>query len=263
MRDLSRAVRQLDRGGTALPLPFRSWANAQIHIRRGEVTLIAGPPGVGKSTVALALAMGMPEVPTLYFSCDSHAATMALRSLSMLTGIPQGNVEERMSDDPAWASSVLRQSSHIKWVFDSSPTLADIEDEISIYRLVQGQDPHLIVIDNAADVGYESGDEFSSLRQLMKEVKFWARETNAALVVLHHTSEGYSGEPCPPRSAIHGKISQTPASVLTLAAPQPGYMAVAAVKNRYGPADASGRTAIWMDYAPTTMHLADMEHGAA
>jgi hypothetical protein len=36
-------------------------------------------------------------------------------------------------------------------------------------------------------------------------------------------------------------------------------MAAAAVKNRYGPADATGKSAVWMDYFPTTMTLKDMD----
>ena len=65
MRTLARAVKVMERGGTALPVPFRSWTDAHMTIRKGEISMIAGPPGSGKSTLALAIAI-KTGVPTLY-----------------------------------------------------------------------------------------------------------------------------------------------------------------------------------------------------
>ncbi len=259
MRSLDRAVRSINREAMVIPMPFKSWSDGNISIRRGEVSMIAGPPGAGKSTAALAIAV-KAKVPTLYASADSHESTMAIRSLSMVTGIQQAEVEERMASDPLWASDILKDSiGHIRWMFDASPTLADLEDEINVYRELMGDNPSLVIVDNAVDVTHESGDEFSSLRSLMREVKWWARDTGAAFLILHHTSEGYDGNPCPPRAALHGKIAQVPSLIVTLSSEQPGLMAAAAVKNRYGPADATGRSALWMDYFPTNMQLKDLD----
>jgi predicted ATP-dependent serine protease len=259
MRLLDRAIRHIDQGKTVIPLPFKSWSDSHISIRRGEVSMIAGPPGAGKSTVALAIAM-QAQVPTLYASADSHESTMAIRSLAMCTGIQQSVIEERIQSDPGWATAMLRENaSHIRWMFDASPTLADLEDEINVYRELMGESPSLVVVDNAVDVTHDSGDEFSSLRSLMREVKWWSRDTGAAFLILHHTSEGYEGYPCPPRSSLHGKIAQIPSLVVTLSSNQPNMMAAAAVKNRYGPADGSGQTAVWMDYHPATMQIKDID----
>ena len=258
MRTLDRAVKNIKRGGMAIPMPFQTWRDSQISIRRGEVSMIAGPPGAGKSTAALAIAI-QSGVPTLYASADSHESTMAIRSLAMSTGLPQSQIEDRMVDDLPWASGLLKENvGHIRWMFDASPTLRDLEDEISVYAELQGSYPELVVVDNAVDVTHDSGDEFSSLRSLMREVKWWARETNAAFLILHHTSESYEGQPCPPRAALHGKIAQVPSLIVTLSSSQPGLMAAAAVKNRYGKADQTGRTAVWMDYSPENMQLRDM-----
>lgn len=258
MRSLDRAVRSIKKNTMSVPSPFKTWTDNNISIRRGEVSMIAGPPGAGKSTVALAIAV-KSGVPTLYASADSHESTMAIRSLSMVTGIRQSEVEDAMTTNPEWASGLLKENvSHIRWMFDASPTLNDLEDEISVYRELQGSDPELIVIDNAVDVTHDSGDEFSSLRSLMREVKWWARETNAAFLILHHTSEAFEGYPCPPRSALHGKIAQVPSLIVTLSSTQPNLMAAAAVKNRYGKADPTGKTAVWMDYYPEVMQLKDV-----
>jgi hypothetical protein len=190
---------------------------------------------------------------------DTHEATMALRTTAMVTGLHQNEVEARIREDSSWASRILAEkANHISWMFDASPSLQDLSDEIALYREVHGDNPHLLVVDNMIDVTHDSGDEFSSLRSLSRELKWWARETGAAVLALHHTSEQYGGNPCPPRAALHGKIAQIPSLICTLAAPSDGLMAIAPVKNRYGPADPSGQTAMWMEYTPSTMQIKDI-----
>lgn len=258
MRSLHRAVRTIDRGGTALPVPFLSWGARQVTVRRGEVTMIAGQPGAGKSTTALALAVKMRDTPCLYACADSHEATMALRTLSMVTEKPQAEIEPYMNSNPEWAAAMLKDyASHIKWMFDASPSLQDLEDSLNVYRELQGDNPHLVVLDNAMDFTHDVGDPWESLRSLMREVKWWARETNAAFLVLHHTSENHRHEVAPSRAALHGKIAAVPSLILTLGTEMSGKLAVAPVKNRYGPADPSGYSAIFMDYDPAMMTLRD------
>jgi ABC-type lipoprotein export system ATPase subunit len=78
MRRLSRAIKTASQGGATLPTVWRSLAEQQIAFRRGEVSMVAGPPGSGKSTFALSLAVHA-QVPTLYISADTHSHTMSLR----------------------------------------------------------------------------------------------------------------------------------------------------------------------------------------
>lgn len=256
MRLLSRAIKTASQGGATLPTVWTSLAGQQIAFRYGEVSMIAGPPGAGKSTLALAVAVNA-NVPTLYISADTHSHTMSLRLLAMLSKLPQNEVEPMIEADRDWAAQMLKPADHIMWEFDSAPTLKDVEDAILAARERLGDDVRLIVLDNAVDVTIDGMDEWGGLRNLMKELKWWARETGAAVVVCHHTSEGVAGNPCPPRSALHGKVAQTPSLILTVHS-QVGLLAVCAVKNRYGPADATGATPIWLSYEPASMQVLDL-----
>jgi predicted ATP-dependent serine protease len=234
MRLLSRAIKTASQGGATIPTVWQSLAAQQIMFRHGEVSMIAGPPGAGKSTLALSLAV-QAKVPTLYIS----------------------EVEPLMEHDRDWAAQMLKPADHVMWEFDSAPSLKDIEDSVLAARERLGDDVRLIVLDNAVDVTLEGQDEWGGLRTLMRELKWWARETGAAVVVCHHTSEGVQGNPCPPRHALHGKVAQTPSLILTVHS-QLGVMGVCAVKNRYGPADATGGTPIWLSYDPASMQIADL-----
>ena len=56
MRRLSRAIKTASQGGATLPTVWRSLAEQQIAFRRGEVSMVAGPPGSGKTLIARAIA---------------------------------------------------------------------------------------------------------------------------------------------------------------------------------------------------------------
>ncbi len=100
MRTLARAVGTKDIGGEPLPSVFRTFDVNKVIFRRSEVSMIAGTPGAGKSTLALAVAL-RSKVPTLYVSADTNAHTMAMRLLSMITGKPQSDAEMLLNDDVA------------------------------------------------------------------------------------------------------------------------------------------------------------------
>jgi hypothetical protein len=108
------------------------------------------------------------------------------------------------------------------------------------------------------DVYNGGGDGHVGMQSVIQELKYIARKNNSAVIVLHHTKESYGADPCPSRDAIQGMVNQTPALILTLGQHQ-GLMAVASVKNRYGKADPSGNTPVWLQFNPEYMYLADLE----
>ena len=258
MRTLARAVGSKDIGGEPLPHIFRTFEANKVVIRRAEISMIAGTPGAGKSTLALALAL-RSKVPTLYVSADTNAHTMAMRLLSMITGKPQSDAELLLNNDVEGSRKIINEASgHIFWSFESAPTLADIDQEVLAFEELWGCAPTLIVVDNLMDVANDGGEEFAGMRSTIKELKYLARDTNAAVLVLHHTKESYVGNPCQPRSALQGMVAQLPALICTVGTNAPGYIAIAPVKNRYGKADPSGDTAFWLQFNPEIMDVSDI-----
>ena len=257
MRTLTRTVGRDSIGGEPLPPCFKTFEELKIIVRRSELTMFAGVPGVGKSMLSLALAL-KTGVPTLYFSADTNAHTMAVRLASMISGKNQTETERLLETDQGWTRQTLERGKHIQWCFDSSPSLSEVADEVKAFTELWGCPPSMIVVDNLMDLATEGGEEYATLKAITKELKILARDTNSAVIALHHTSESIPGSPCQPRSALLGKISQVPALVLTLGV-NGKRMASAVVKNRYGDADASGSGVIaWLDFYPEFCYLNDI-----
>jgi replicative DNA helicase len=120
VRSLARSIRRPDKGGEPLPTIYRTFDAAGVLFRRGEVTMIAAPPGAGKSSLGVDVAF-KAKVPTLYFSADSTELTMASRLAATITGRYLFDVEQEILRDPAWAGDLLKKADHIRWSFDSSP----------------------------------------------------------------------------------------------------------------------------------------------
>ena len=254
MLKLNRAWSSTNTRATPLPQVWTDLDSKQIKFRRGQVCMVAAAPNAGKSMFALVYAL-RAKVPTLFFSADTDTATVMIRVAAALAGHSQQTVERNLDTNSKYYDKYLDGMSHIQWVFDSSPSLDDIELEVKAYVELYGISPELIVIDNLMNVVAEHENEWAGLRQIMMELHDMARKTEACVMVLHHVSEQgeYGDTTTPPaRRAIHGKVSQLPSLILTLGySPSEGTLRVAPVKNRFGPmyANANEHVALAVDYA--------------
>ena len=254
MLDLSRAWGGVLTKATPLPDVWVGLKQKEIKFRRGQVCMVAAAPNAGKSMFALIYAI-KAAVPTLFFSADTDTTTVMMRAAAHISGHSQVTVESNLASNSHYYDQHFEKFGHIKWVFDSSPSIDDLELEIRAYVELYGHAPELIVIDNLMNVTAETDNEWAGLRAIMMELHDMARKTEACVLVLHHVSEQseYGSPTNPPhRRAIHGKVSQLPALILTLGYdPGEAILRVAAVKTRFGPhtADASSYAVLFVNYA--------------
>lgn len=210
--------------------------------RRGQFLVIAGQPGAGKSAFALWWVVKM-NLRTLYFSADMDAFTAITRLSACITGKRVEDIGEAVEFGATGFFEDEIEHCNVQFCFDSGPTLEDVADEIDAYVELWDAFPELIVIDNAMNVEAELGEEHAGLRLVFKEVHRMARETGAAVYMLHHTREEGSPFKPQPRSAIQGKVAQLPERILTVAFnPNESTFMFAPVKNRSGKQDATGET---------------------
>jgi predicted ATP-dependent serine protease len=262
MLNLARAWSSSASSATPLPEVWKTLTAFDIRFRRGQVCMIAAAPNAGKSMLALIYAI-KAGVRTLFFSADTDASTVTMRVAAAISQHAQNVVEQNLQKNSRYYDEELAKVTNIEWVFDSSPTLDDMELEIKAYVELYGVMPELIVIDNLMNVVTDSENEWAALRSIMAELHDMGRKTDACVLVLHHVSEASEyGSPTKPspRKAIHGKVSQLPSMILTLGYdPVTSVLRVAAVKNRFGKhvADGSDFGSLMVNFSTCQIHDAD------
>lgn len=245
MRTLSAAARRPAETGGFLRDVFTPLANAGIRFRAGTATYVAGVPGAMKTGFTLYL-VGRLGLPALYFSADSEDFEMVERAGAMMTG---DTMQQVRANPEAYAEHL--DSLPIRMVFEDSPTYSDVELEVAAYAEVFGDFPKIIVIDNLLNLSGESEDEWGAHRDHAKVLHKLTRITRAAVFVLCHMGEDKVDPAASPqpRTKLQGKVSQLPKVILSLAF-DGSVLKIAAVKNRFGPADASGRNYVELHVDP-------------
>lgn len=261
MKLLSRSVKRGVVGKEPLPPAFASWAARNMHLRRGAVHLFSGMAGSFKTMVVLNMIVNM-GVPTLGFSNDSDDLTVASRLLGITTGRDTEELESWVSQNPEEAGRALARFDHIEWMFAPNPTLDDLWLELYAYHETHGQYPELIVVDILSNVGHDYGDEWATLREVMRQANVIARETSVdgqpgtAVLLVHHCTDG-SRNKVPTRSEVLGKISALPVLMVNFGADEYGGLWVAAVKNRFGKSDKDAKNPWRMTVQPACARVTD------
>lgn len=247
MKTLSRVVTKTAPSDRTLPTVFPQLDQAGVRPRRGNVTMIYATPASLKSMFMLYWVARM-GLPTLVFSADTDEYETTKRAAAMVTGKAQHEVERDWSAGNQGEYLDALQQLNIRWVFESDPTYLDLELETAAFAEAYGRFPAVIVVDNLMNVVPEQENEWAGMRDTTKALKRLVRITDAAVMVLHHASETEKDNTTPPsRNRIQGKVSQLPEVILSIAR-DGNELRVCAVKNRYGPGDASGEkyVTVWV-----------------
>ncbi len=257
MVKLSRSVKRRGSGNEPLPPAFASWESRGIRFRRASVSMLAGVPGSHKTRIMLNAILNM-GVSTKAFSTDSGEDTIQSRILARASGMPTSVTEDWLRSDPDKCARLLAPFDFIDWDFRPDPTLDDIWHGLYAHHEAEGRYPDQTVIDIASDVGHDTGDEWGSLRDLMRQAKVIARETGTHLLLVHHAADSErTKRPCPRRSDIHGKVAAIPELIVTCGMTGTGDLHVACVKNRHAKADADANNHFPMNLNAETSLVSD------
>lgn len=234
-----------------------SWDSHGIRFRRASVSMLAGVPGSHKTRILLNALVNM-KTPTLAFSTDSDSDTVASRLLAIATRTPTETTEQWLRTEPEKCARLLEAYDFLRWNFRPDPTLDDVWLDAYAYHETEGCWPQQIVVDIASDIGHDTGDEWASLRDLMRQSKVLARETEAHVLLVHHASDSPSTKkPCPRRGDIHGKVAAIPELIVTCGTDSSGGLYAAPVKNRHAKASADAEIRIPMHLDASASFVGD------
>lgn len=219
----------------------------KVKFRRGQVCMVTGPSGSMKSMFTLYLVDQM-NVEGLYFSADMEPHTANSRLLAMTVGEASETVSYNIRHGQAEQYASMVEESKLTFCYDPNPTIDTIWQELAAYVELYDRYPEVIVIDNMMDMVMDGDSEYGAMKQMILELKSLARETEAAVFILHHMSESGEGRDRPdpgkpsPRAKLLGKVSQTAGLILSVAFDRSqSLFNISVVKHRNGPDDPSGQ----------------------
>lgn len=271
MQTLGLAMKNSAEEGIALPAVFPQLEKLGARFRRGQLALIAGSPGGGKSAITTFIAhkmaygeFGETNVPTLYFSADTDKHTLGTRIAASVSRFTVDQSEELLQKGNSGIWQMLEENtSHIWFNWDRGPTLDDIDEEVQAYATIVGDWPHLIVVDNLKNIWIEGageGGEHIRYDRVLDFLHELAGQTGACIIVLHHVTGYYErgSEPIP-LDGILGKVTKPFRLILTLHRAWDNMLGVSVVKNSFGPMQADGRLVAYIPYDLSRMQFSTEE----
>lgn len=219
----------------APPLPVQNSFFQRIGLvyRRGQFSLLAAGPGVGKTLFATNLAINLPASPAepdgymrnnLYFSADSDEWTVKQRSCSILTDTDLQTVEQQLNEE-SWEryyTDRLRAVDHIDWCYNPDIDMEFIAQRILAHTEQRGEPPQLVVVDNLGNSVVDQDNEGAELRSACRELQRMARSTRTHIMALHHTVGKYeNGDTAIPLNGLLYNLGKIPEVVMSLHWPNP------------------------------------------
>lgn len=254
MQTIAKAALRSGKMGEPLPDLYECQIAERVSWRRGATSMVAGPPGSYKSTLALNMTVqwALQGMTAVYVSADSDAHTVAKRCAGILTGDPMDVIDPPPPSDPSKPytnplragvyTNDLRRLSNIHWEFRGL-NVSQLDNRLKTFETMYGDTPDLVVLDNLMNC-VDGPSDFSGQITMCRDLDEVARAARCHIMILHHTKEMPPGKgpiDPPARWEIQGKVAQFPRLILTMAA-EAERLKVATVKNTNGPQDATGRT---------------------
>ena len=162
-------------------------------VGRGEVCVVIGKSGSGKSIVGQNILEHNLDIPSVFFSFEMPGTMAVTRSMAIFSNRSHDDVFNMVETNTLDTDMLKRWAdAHAKHYFVTRTglDLAAMSQTLKEAEELLGERPALVVIDYmelvAAVSGAESIEAVTSVAQLLKG---WAKEEEVACVVLHQTNK--------------------------------------------------------------------------
>ncbi len=187
------------RGGTmtGVPTGFADLDALTNGLHPGQLIVIAGRPGLGKSTMGLDIARSCSikhSLASVIFSLEMSKTEITMRLLSAEARVPLHHMRSGMMTDDDWARLARRMGevADAPLYIDDSPNLTMMEIRAKARRLRQRHDLRLVVIDY---LQLMTGNKKAESRQqevseLSRNLKLLAKELEVPVIAMSQLNRG-------------------------------------------------------------------------
>lgn len=162
----------------------------------GEVVLVIGDTGTGKTALLQSIAMQAKPLPTLMFEMELPEELLFERFVAMATRLTCSEVETtyRLKRDEIGTSNLRIHFPHLFLCTQSNLTLADIERIIIKSELKIGKKPLVVLLDYVQLVA-GVGNRYERTSDTAEGIKTLAKSTHTIIVVASQVHRPESGSP--------------------------------------------------------------------
>jgi len=186
-------IEEIHTHGTGLSTGFQSIDSLLHGLRGGTVTVLAGRPSMGKSTLALNIANNISNTKTvLFYSLEMTQVQLMMKIVASETDINLNKVDknELTEEENDRFYTALSKAGH------KNMTILDrgyvsVRDIVSKSRQMHGRNGlDCIVIDYLQLMKYDKNKEISELGNITRELKYLSKELDIPIILLSQLSRG-------------------------------------------------------------------------
>lgn len=187
-------IDDMHKNGTGLSTGFDSIDSLLGGMRGGTLTVMAGRPSMGKSTLALNIANNMAtrNKNVLFYSLEMQQVQLMMKIVASETDINLNKVDNNtLSEDEndRWYRALAKAGDKTMTILDRGNI--SVRDIVSKARQMNGQTGiDCIVIDYLQIMKYDKGKEISELGNITRELKYLSKELDIPIILLSQLSRG-------------------------------------------------------------------------
>ncbi len=180
---------------TGIPSGFPDLDRLTTGFHGGELIIVAGRPGMGKSSFALSIAKNVAKkegLPVGFFSLEMSKDQLALRLLSFISHIPLHNLRlgKLTEDEKLVLNEALKELSQMPIYIDDSAALTTTDLRIKALRMKKERGVELIIVDYLQLLRgvrkYSSRQE--EVAEISRSLKALAKELDIPVIALAQLS---------------------------------------------------------------------------
>jgi len=187
-------IEDMRENGTGLSTGFDSIDSLLGGMRGGTLTVMAGRPSMGKSTLALNIANNMAtrNKNVLFYSLEMQQVQLMMKIVASETDINLNKVDnDTLSEDEnnRWYKALAQAGDKTMTILDRGNIA--VRDIVSKARQIHGQTGiDCIVIDYLQIMKYDKNREISELGNITRELKYLSKELDIPIILLSQLSRG-------------------------------------------------------------------------
>jgi replicative DNA helicase len=166
-------------------------------LQAGQMVIVAGRPGSGKSTLGLDFCRAASiqnNLTSAIFSLEMSRSEITMRLLSAEARVPLGHIRNGPMSDDDWAKLARKMGevSGAPMFIDDSPNMTMMEIRAKARRLRQRHDLRLIVIDyiQLMTSGRKVESRQVEVSEFSRQIKLLAKELEVPIVALAQLNRG-------------------------------------------------------------------------